>query len=42
VLAAGTGFADSFIGRGRYPDLGRLLFTPGYDSVGVAEKVGPA
>jgi NADPH:quinone reductase-like Zn-dependent oxidoreductase len=41
VLAAGTGFTDSFIRRGRYPDFkGPLPFTPGYDLVGVAEKAG--
>lgn len=42
VLAAGTGFTDTFIGRGRYPDFkGRLPFTPGYDLVGVADLTGP-
>ena len=42
VLAAGTGFTDSFIRRGRYPDFkGPLPFTPGYDIVGVVEKIGP-
>ena len=41
VLAAGTGFTDSFIRRGRYPDFkGPLPFTPGYDLVGVVEKAG--
>ena len=41
VLAAGTGFTDSFIRRGRYPDFkGPLPFTPGYELVGVVEKVG--
>jgi NADPH:quinone reductase-like Zn-dependent oxidoreductase len=36
VLAAGTGFTDSFIQRGRYPDFkGPLPFTPGYELVGV-------
>jgi NADPH:quinone reductase-like Zn-dependent oxidoreductase len=36
VLAAGTGFTDSFIRRGRYPDFkGPLPFTPGYELVGV-------
>jgi NADPH:quinone reductase-like Zn-dependent oxidoreductase len=41
VLAAGTGFTDSFIRRGRYPDFkGPLPFTPGYDTVGVVEKIG--
>lgn len=42
VLAAGTGFTDSFIRRGRYLDFkGPLPFTPGYDLVGVVEKAGP-
>src|SRR5579871_2348754 len=42
VLAAGTGFTDSFIRRGRYPDFkGPLPFTPGYDLVGIVEKLGP-
>ena len=37
VLAAGTGFTDTFIRRGRYPDFkGPLPFTPGYELVGVA------
>src|SRR5436309_15294559 len=41
VLAAGTGFTDSFIRRGRYPDFkGPLPFTPGYDIVGVVEETG--
>ena len=39
VLAAGTGFTDSFIRRGRYPDfIGPLPFTPGCEFVGVVEK----
>jgi NADPH:quinone reductase-like Zn-dependent oxidoreductase len=42
VLAAGTGFTDSFIRRGRYPDFkGPLPFTPGYELVGIVEKTGP-
>jgi NADPH:quinone reductase-like Zn-dependent oxidoreductase len=42
VLAAGTGFTDIFIRRGRYPDYkGPLPFTPGYDIVGIVDKVGP-
>ncbi len=42
VIAAGTGFTDSFIRRGRYPDFkGPLPFTPGYDLVGIVEKTGP-
>ena len=41
VLAAGTGFTDTMIRRGRYPDFkGRLPFTPGYEIVGVVEKIG--
>ena len=42
VLAAGTGFTDSFIRRGRYPDFkGPLPFTPGYELVGIIERLGP-
>ena len=42
VTDAGTGFTDSFIRRGRYPDYrGPLPFTPGYDLVGVVDKTGP-
>ncbi len=42
ILAAGTGFTDSFIRRGRYPDFkGPLPFTPGYELVGVVDKNGP-
>src|SRR5580692_7753753 len=42
VLVAGTGFTDSFIRRGRYPDFkGPLPFTPGCDLVGIVEEVGP-
>jgi NADPH:quinone reductase-like Zn-dependent oxidoreductase len=42
VLAAGTGFTDTFIRRGRYPDFkGPLPFTPGYDIVGEVEAVAP-
>src|SRR5271156_5618298 len=41
VLAAGTGFTDIFIRRGRYPDYkGPVPFTPGYDIVGTVDKVG--
>jgi NADPH:quinone reductase-like Zn-dependent oxidoreductase len=41
ILAAGTGFTDSFIRRGRYPDFkGPLPFTPGYELVGVVDKNG--
>jgi NADPH:quinone reductase-like Zn-dependent oxidoreductase len=42
VSAAGTGFTDTMIRRGRYPDFkGPLPFTPGYEIVGVVEKTGP-
>src|SRR5580698_1331366 len=42
VLAAGAGFTDSFIRRGRYPDFkGPLPFIPGYDIVGIVERTGP-
>ena len=42
VLAAGTGFTDTFIRRGRYPDFkGPLPFTPGYEIVGIVEMCGP-
>jgi NADPH:quinone reductase-like Zn-dependent oxidoreductase len=41
VLAAGTGFTDTMIRRGRYPDFnGPLPFTPGYEIVGVVEQTG--
>ncbi len=41
VLAAGTGFTDTMIRRGRYPDFkGPLPFTPGYEIVGLVEKKG--
>src|ERR1700720_2359347 len=42
ILAAGTGFTDSLIRRGRYPDFkGPLPFTPGCELVGVVDKSGP-
>ena len=42
VSAAGTGFTDAFIRRGRYPDFkGPLPFTPGYDLVGTIDAIGP-
>ncbi len=41
VLAAGTGYTDCFIRRGRYPDFkGPLPFTPGYELVGLVDAVG--
>jgi NADPH:quinone reductase-like Zn-dependent oxidoreductase len=40
VLAAGTGFTDSMIRRGKYPEYrGPLPFTPGYDLVGIVDAV---
>ena len=42
VLAAGTGFTDTFIRRGRYPGFkGPLPFTPGYELVGIVDAIGP-
>jgi NADPH:quinone reductase-like Zn-dependent oxidoreductase len=42
VLAAGTGFTDAFIRRGRYPDFkGKPPFTPGYELIGTVDKAGP-
>jgi NADPH:quinone reductase-like Zn-dependent oxidoreductase len=42
VLAAGTGFTDTMIRRGRYPGFkAPLPFTPGYDLVGLVEQMGP-
>lgn len=41
VLAAGTGFTDTFIRMGRYPEFkGPLPFTPGYDLVGTVDALG--
>src|ERR1700733_9209642 len=41
VIAAGTGFTDTMIRRGRYPDFkGPLPFTLGYEIVGIVDKVG--
>jgi NADPH:quinone reductase-like Zn-dependent oxidoreductase len=41
VIAAGTGFTDAFIRRGRYPDFkGPIPFTPGYELVGVVDRRG--
>jgi len=43
VLAAGTGFTDTMIRRGRYPDFkGKPPYTPGYEIVGVVDKTGPS
>ncbi len=41
VLAAGTGFTDTIIRRGNYPDVkDKHPFTPGYDFVGEVDKLG--
>jgi NADPH:quinone reductase-like Zn-dependent oxidoreductase len=42
VMAAGTGFTDTMIRRGRYPDFkGKPPYTPGYEIVGIVDKAGP-
>ena len=42
VLTAGTGFTDTIIRRGQYPDVkDKPPFTPGYDWFGVVDKLGP-
>lgn len=42
VQGAGTGFTDTFIRRGRYPDVkGPLPITLGYEVVGTVEAAGP-
>lgn len=42
VLTAGTGFTDTVIRQGQYPDLKeKPPFTPGYDWFGVVDKLGP-
>ena len=43
VLAAGVSFADIFMRKGVHPEswnLGRTPFTPGWDVVGVVDKLG--
>lgn len=40
VLASGVAFADVLCRQGRYPLAPKMPFTPGYDLVGVVEKVG--
>ncbi len=42
VLAAGTGFTDTIIRRGNYPQVkDKPPFTPGYDLVGEVDAIGP-
>ena len=40
ILATGVAFADVLMRYGLYPNTPRLPFTPGYDVVGVIEKLG--
>jgi NADPH:quinone reductase len=43
VLAAGVSFADIFMRKGVHPEswnLGRTPFTPGWDVVGIVDKLG--
>jgi NADPH:quinone reductase-like Zn-dependent oxidoreductase len=42
VEAAGVGYTDTIVRRGRYIDYkGGLPLTPGYDVVGIIDKIGP-
>lgn len=42
VLAAGVAFTDTMIRKGKYPDVKETPpFTPGYDMVGIIDKLGP-
>ena len=42
VLAAGVAFTDTMIRKGKYPDVKKdPPFTPGYDMVGIIDKLGP-
>src|SRR6202453_5122549 len=42
VLAAGTGFTDTMIRRGRYPDFkGKPPYTPGYALGGIIDNTRP-
>ena len=41
ILTAGVAFADLLMRQGLYPGQPAPPFTPGYDFVGVVEKVGP-
>lgn len=41
VEAAGVAYADLMMRKGRYPTLPPRPFTPGYDAVGIVDKVGP-
>lgn len=41
ILATGVAFADVMMRHGKYPGVPEPPFTPGYDLVGEAEKLGP-
>src|SRR5919197_1411859 len=40
VLATGVAFADVLMRYGMYPNVPPLPFSPGYDVVGIVEKLG--
>jgi len=40
VLATGVAFADVLMRYGMYPNMPALPFSPGYDGVGVIDKIG--
>ena len=41
ILAAGVAFADVLMREGLYPGVPPIPFSPGYEVVGVVEKLGP-
>lgn len=41
ILAAGVAFTDVLIREGLYPGLPKVPFTPGYEIVGIIDKIGP-
>ncbi len=42
VLAASASFTDTLVRKGKYPGVkGKLPLTPGYDLVGIVDKLGP-
>jgi NADPH:quinone reductase-like Zn-dependent oxidoreductase len=40
ILATGVAFADVLMRYGMYPNMPPLPFSPGYDVVGIIDKVG--
>ncbi len=40
ILAAGVSFSEVLMRHGQYPGAPAMPFTPGYDMVGVVEKLG--